>query len=121
MRSSRAASTVIAIAMVGFIVSSCAAGSVPAAPTNDAELVLGQGLYANQCASCHGVDGGGGRGSQLNGPELLEAYATPGQLAELIANGRNTMPAYGARLSAEELGAVVRYVREVLNTAPTGG
>ncbi len=120
MRSSRAANTAIAIAVIGFIVSSCAADDIPAAPTDDAALVLGQGVYASQCASCHGAAGGGGRGSQLDGPGLLSAYESPEELSDVIANGRNTMPGFGSRLSTEELDAVVRYTREVLNTAPTG-
>jgi len=78
----------------------------------DPALVTGESVYADQCARCHGV---GGRG--LNGPALVGIEETYPDLADQIAVievGRSGMPAFGARLSADDIEAVARYEREVL-------
>ncbi len=98
----------------------CTPGAAVEAPADEPELVLGQLIYTNNCASCHRPDGRGGRGVQLNEGKVIENFANPADQLALIANGRGQMPAYSARLTAEQLDAVVRYTREVLNTAAAG-
>ena len=95
----------------------CSVGSVVEAPPDDAELVRGQDLYVNNCASCHGSDGGGGRGPALRSAALLESYPTPEDTRQIIAAGRRTMPGFEGRFTDEQLDDVVRYTREVLGTA----
>jgi len=90
------------------------------APADEPELVLGQTIYSNNCSSCHKADGSGGRGLALNEGLVIEKYPDPADQAALIANGKGLMPSYSARLSAEQLDAVVRYTREVLNNAAAG-
>jgi len=112
------------VALVGVLAllgTACTAGTAVEAPSDDAELVLGQAVYTNNCASCHGADGAGRRGAALNGDALLTSYPDPADLRALIAAGRRTMPAFDGRLTDEQLDAVVRYTREVLSTAPTDG
>ncbi len=102
-----------------------AAGCVGASPEvsgDDPELVTGRDIYSRSCASCHGSAGQGGRGDRLNGGAVLEAYPDPAGQGELIAQGRNSMPAFTGKLSPDEIDAVVRYTREVLNDeVPAGG
>ncbi len=108
----------VALAAIAF--TACTAGTAVQAPPDDAVLVLGQAVYTNNCASCHGADGGGRRGAALNEAALLEAYPDPADLREIIAIGRRTMPGFEGRLTDEQLDAVVRYTREVLGNAATG-
>ncbi len=108
------------IVVVVLLLAGCINTSPIAAPSGDAELVAGQQVFASQCASCHGVQGQGGRGTQLSDGSVLSAYPNPADQLDLVVNGRGQMPAYGKRLSEEQLAAVVRYTREVINTAGTG-
>lgn len=51
----------------------------------------------------------------MNGGRLERAHPDPAAQRDIVANGRGTMPAFSGRLSAEELDAVVRYTREIIN------
>lgn len=97
----------------------CAAEApeVPIGPdgTPDAELVLGRDVYARRCANCHGAGGGGGTGPKLADGAVTEQYPDPADQRAIIADGRNAMPSFSGSLSTDELDAVVRYTREVLD------
>lgn len=68
----------------------------------------GQQLYQQNCAGCHGNEGGGGTGPALAGNGALrDAERTVDQ----IVNGGDGMPAYGGRLSNEQIAAVASYIR----------
>lgn len=97
------------LALVG-----CALPEVPAAPEGDLQLQLGQEIYASSCRSCHGADGGGATGPAIGGSIMESVYPDPADQAELIAQGRGGMPAFGGRLNDEELEAVTAYTRRVL-------
>lgn len=101
--------------MIAFVASGCVAAS-PEVGSGDPVLVQGRDIYARNCASCHGSAGQGGRGTRLNGGAVLEAFPDPADQAEVIVNGRNQMPAFTGKFTTEEIDAVVRYTREVLNT-----
>lgn len=99
-------------------VAACAPGS-PDAPTGpdgevDPVLEVGQRVYENECARCHGADGGGGFGPKLADGQMVVVYPDIADEIDIIANGRNGMPAFSARLDAEEIEAVTRYTREAL-------
>jgi mono/diheme cytochrome c family protein/DNA-binding beta-propeller fold protein YncE len=66
--------------------------------------------YATLCASCHGAERLGGTGPALL-PENLERLRKPAA-AETIAKGRvaTQMPAFGERLTKDEIDALVAYV-----------
>ncbi len=75
-----------------------------------------------QCAKCHGPDGAGKTsiGARLSLKDYTDAAAladlTDAQLAEAIANGvkadgKTVMPAYGAKLAAEEVAELVAFIR----------
>ncbi|NNF54115.1 MAG: c-type cytochrome [Acidimicrobiales bacterium] len=107
----------IGMAAILLVAASCINTSTIAAPSDDVELVEGQQVYTSQCASCHGVQGEGGRGKRLNEGEVLATYPNASDQLDLIVNGSGQMPAYGKRLSDEQINAVVRYTREVINSA----
>lgn len=89
----------------------CAEGERSAPATG---LELGQQIYDRSCASCHGDEGQGGVGPQLGGGAVAERIPDPADQERIVAEGRNTMPAFGRRLSSEEIAAVVRFTREKL-------
>jgi len=94
-------------------IAACSSSSSPAAPTGDPVLVEGQQIYSQNCASCHGANGGGGYGPKLAG--VVEAkYPNIDDQIALITNGKGGMPAFGKKLSADQITAVARYTREVL-------
>ncbi|MGH8957714.1 MAG: c-type cytochrome [Acidimicrobiia bacterium] len=81
--------------------------------TGDPIQDVGSRIYAARCSGCHG-----GAGQGLTGPRLaeqmVERYPDPADQAAVVASGRNGMPAFGTRLSPEELAAVVEFTRSGL-------
>ncbi|MEZ5225999.1 MAG: cytochrome c [Acidimicrobiales bacterium] len=101
------------------LIAGCAAATTPEVTNGDPVLEQGRELYIRQCSSCHGSDGGGGRGTKLNDGAVLAAYPDIADQLVVVSEGRNAMPAFGGRFDDAELDAVVRYTREVL--AESGG
>jgi len=85
------------------------AGAVAAAGGIDGGAVFGK-----NCAGCHGGDGSGGIGPRLAGGRVVADFADPQAQITFVTNGRDGMPAFGKRLSPEEVAAVVDYTRTVL-------
>jgi len=92
------------------------AGSVPAA---GAAAPDGAALYAQHCTACHGAERLGGTGPALL-PQNL-GRLRPAQAARAIAMGlpATQMPAFGERLSAEQIEAVVAHVYTPPASLPT--
>jgi mono/diheme cytochrome c family protein len=74
-------------------------------------------LYAKQCASCHGKDG---RAKTIKGKLKRARNLTDGEWQEKVSderifnsimNGKQKMPAYGKKLSQEQIEALATYVR----------
>lgn len=116
----------------------------PEAGITDPEVALGQELYEANCASCHGAGGEGGSGRPLADSVTLTfpsfedhfAFVLEGSPAEgtpygnpdrpggqhiARSQGFGTMPAWGGTLTEEEIRAVVRYEREVLDHEEPSG
>jgi len=78
----------------------------------------GVGIYKASCATCHGTNGLG-----FVGPSLAGTVAKYPEVADEIAvvtNGRNQMPAWGGRLTTEQIATVVEYTRAEFSTAASG-
>ena len=84
------------------------------ASTEGGDLELGERVFARNCASCHGRDGGGGVGPKLADGRVVERYPNPSDHRAVVVNGRGVMPRWGDKLSDQEIDAVVRYEREGL-------
>ena len=71
--------------------------------------------YKTNCASCHGPDGRGTAvGKSLHAADFHSAQVqqqSDTQLAGVIAEGRGNMPAFGTRLSKDQINALVEYIR----------
>lgn len=83
--------------------------ALPDAPTDSAGAIL----FADNCASCHGDAGTGDR--MIGAPNLADAIWLYGgdtaSLTDTITNARfGVMPAWGQRLSEEDVRAVAIYV-----------
>jgi len=115
----------------------------PGVTISDPVLIQGQQIFASQCSGCHGAGGEGGTGRPLAGQELLTfpkiadqlnwihkgspakgtPYGDPNRAGgqHISQDNWGAMPAFGQEnggpLSADEICAVARYEREVLNTS----
>jgi mono/diheme cytochrome c family protein len=76
----------------------------------------GAAIYKAKCASCHGADGKGQSpmGKKMNlrdlgSPEVQKQ--TDKELYDWTADGKGKMPAYKDKLSADEIKALVAYMR----------
>jgi quinohemoprotein ethanol dehydrogenase len=76
-----------------------------------ADLDVGERLYAQACALCHGPDGEGGHG----GGAPLGGVADFAAAVQTIGFGRNAMPAFGTTLTADQIRDVSAYVTERLS------
>jgi cytochrome c oxidase cbb3-type subunit III len=82
---------------------------------NDAQArAMGERLFLNHCAQCHGSDAGGAKGfPSLRDNDWLYG-GDPATIKESITNGRNgIMPPLGAALGGEKVKNVANYVRSL--------
>lgn len=66
----------------------------------------GAKIFKKKCAMCHKVD------RKKVGPAVKAMNQDSEVLRSTIANGRKMMPKYSGKLSAEEIDAVVAYLKE---------
>ncbi|OKH12495.1 c-type cytochrome [[Limnothrix rosea] IAM M-220] len=82
------------------------------APALSAELPSGEQVFESTCAGCH-INGGNiiRRGKNLKQRAMEKhGYTSVESIAEIVANGKGNMSAYGDRLTSEEIQAVSEYV-----------
>ena len=85
----------------------------PAAFAGDAAA-----LYKTKCAMCHAPDGSGNvpmgqktGAHDFRSPEIQKM--TDAQLIEITTKGKNKMPGYDKKLTADEIKGLVEYIREL--------
>jgi mono/diheme cytochrome c family protein len=86
-------------ALIPLFLAACATAPADTEPDTD-PFAEGAALYATHCAECHGEDGGG----TPDGPSLeirLLGGATPAEVAEVITEGYDDMPAVEEITAAE--------------------
>jgi cytochrome c6 len=75
-------------------------------------------VWATRCADCHGRDGRGqtGMGRRLGVKDLAASRKSAAELAADIADGipERKMPGYAKKLTAAEIEALARYVKDGL-------
>ena len=92
-----------------------APAAAPPAVVAASNGIDGAALYGANCASCHGGDGSGGLGPRLAG-QVVEDFPVAADQEAFVAEGRRPMPAFGKRLSPDEIAAIVAYTRTVLGS-----
>ena len=85
--------------------------NAPAAPPAAPALPGAQAFSAN-CQSCHGNSLAGGRGPSLFSESLLSSHSDDA-LRQIIKSGvaNSEMPSFSGRLSDDEIGQVIAYLR----------
>ena len=77
------------------------------APANRTpDTAHGRELFAHTCIACHGADGTGG----IHGAPLTTTALGLDDLMTTIANGRDSMPAFGRVMKPEDLHDVAAYI-----------
>ena len=85
------------------------------------ETALGNKVYAERCALCHGAEGKGD-GTAAAGLDPKPRNHTDGaymktrtdeDLLNVIRNGKGGMPAWGSVLSEQEIAAALKHVRSL--------
>lgn len=95
------------------------AAAILVAWTSNAFAEDGAALFTAKCAACHGKDATGKtpmgeklKARDLHSPEVQKQ--TDAELKAIIAKGKEKMPAYGTKLSKEQIEALVAYVRTLV-------
>lgn len=84
--------------------------AVAALPLQKSNLPDGKTVFEDKCARCHGKDGTKG----LLGAKNLQISTLPdAELLQVITKGRRIMPAWGNKLSVQELQLVLNYVKQL--------
>lgn len=78
----------------------------------------GETLFKTKCAACHGQDGKGEvpMGKKLGARNLGSSEVqgqSDAQLTDVVTKGKNKMPAYDGKLTKEQIGQLVAYIREL--------
>ncbi len=69
-------------------------------------------LFQQKCASCHGKDGKPSPvGQKMGAPDLHAVKGSEKELAAAISNGKNKMPAYKDKLTAEQIDSLAKYIK----------
>ena len=76
----------------------------------------GAALYKTSCATCHGADGAGqtpvGKSMKLRDLRSAEVQKqTDIELTKIISGGKGKMPAFGKKLSTDDVEALIGHVR----------
>ena len=73
--------------------------------------------YKTKCVACHGADGSGSEVGKKLGTHDFHSSQVQGEseadLTQIIAKGKNKMPAYEKSLKPDEIKALAGYVRDV--------
>lgn len=69
--------------------------------------------YKAKCAMCHGPDGKGGKMGTRDFASPEVKAETDAQLTEIISKGKGKMPAYGGKLSDDDIKGLVAHVRSL--------
>jgi cytochrome c6 len=74
--------------------------------------------FKTNCVMCHAADGSGNTsaGKALGAKDLRSAEVqkkTDAELNLIISKGKGKMPAFGAKLKADEITAMIGYLRQI--------
>ena len=93
----------VAVVVVMLFANEPGGSNTPASP--------GATLFSENCARCHGADGGGGLGPQLSGGHVVDAFPNVDDQIRFVTRGRDGMPPFGNSLTPAQIKQVVEYTR----------
>jgi mono/diheme cytochrome c family protein len=98
------------------IVCAAAAMVAPAFSQTTGSQTTGADTFKARCITCHGADGQSNTpvGTALKAVSLKDPVVVSASDADLITvvkNGKKSMPAFGTKLSDDQIKAVVAYIR----------
>jgi cytochrome c551 len=78
----------------------------------------GADTFKSKCAMCHGATGAGdtamGKGLKLRDLGSAEVQSqSDADLTNIITNGKGKMPKYEGKLTKDQIGDVVKYIRSL--------
>jgi cytochrome c6 len=85
--------------------------ATPPPPGGDDQLAAGKAVFTANCGACHTLADAGTSGAV--GPNLDELQPTEAAVQQIVTGGRGAMPAFGDRLSEDEIESVAVYVSTV--------
>ncbi|HSL55405.1 MAG TPA: cytochrome c [Pyrinomonadaceae bacterium] len=95
-----------------------ASPAAPAATATPDPMATARANFGKHCEGCHGPNGEGGLvkvdNKQIKVPSLKSDHAikhTDDQIAEMITNGHEAMPPFKDKMSQQEIGDMVKFVR----------
>ena len=96
-----------------------ASPAAPAATATPDPLATARANFGKHCEGCHGPKGEGGPvkvdNKQIKVPSLKSDHAikhTDDQIAKMITNGEEAMPAFKDKMSQAEIADMVKFVRK---------
>jgi len=89
--------------------------SIPQLAADPKAMATARNLFQNNCAQCHGSDGGGARGFPNLADQSWQWGGDPDSVVATIANGRTAvgMIAWGETLGEQGVDKVVAYVQKL--------
>jgi mono/diheme cytochrome c family protein len=76
----------------------------------------GAAIFKSRCSPCHGADGSGNTpmgkkvgAKALGSPEVQKL--ADAELQKTVASGKNKMPEFGSKLSAQQISELVKVIR----------
>ena len=129
IRIRRPAALRLLIPVLGALTTGAAALSGAQAPTRaparpamytDAQAAMGETLYRQSCAACHGATLTGGTAPPLAGPTFDTSWSDPRvTIADVFFIARTTMPPRASNtLTAQDHAAVFAYLLKLKNLKP---
>jgi len=88
------------------ILATIAVSGLLATPALASDMPDGAKIFSKKCKMCHKVD------KKKVGPAVKAMNTDAEVLRSVIADGRKMMPKYSGKLSAEEIDAVVAYLKD---------
>lgn len=128
MRARRAAAALLAVAALGIGAVGCgddddsgdagtpaattaAPGTTAAPPAGGGDATAGKEVFAANCSGCHTLADAGATGAA--GPNLDDLKPDEATVQNQVTNGGSAMPAFGDRLSEQQIADVAAYVSSV--------
>jgi cytochrome c553 len=75
----------------------------------EGDAAAGKQVFADNCSTCHGADGGGGNG----GPSVLDLKRSPAEALQQIEKGGGGMPGFETTLTPKQIADVHEYVLQL--------